>query len=205
MANAEFTGLGVDAESLVAGKHGTVFVAPTGTALPSDLSKFTLEYDGNSTDWKNIGYMPEGDVPSFDKSGGEATSLNTWQQDSVRTTYSPVVVSVSAKVIQANTATLKFVYNGWEVEGSGIAVSASAPARNVAMLILLADTDTGARFGVFFPSASMKFDTLPDFSGDFASFSFTATAQSSATIKNSSTGQYAICTLLPPTAFAPKA
>ena len=53
-------------------------------------------------------------------------------------------------------------------------------------------------------NASMKADSMPDFTGDFVEFGFTATAQTSDTITASSTGEKAAFVFLTPDDFAPK-
>ena len=178
--------------------------ATEGTALPTDLSRLLISATSVETGWKNLGHTSENNLPSWDRSGGDASSLNSWLAEGVRTTYDSVTVSVSVKALQADAETLKFVYNGWDNESGGIAVGMNPAAQEIAMIVVSYDPDTKKNFGTYMSNASMKADSMPDFSGDFVEFGFTATAQTSDTITASSTGEKAAFVFLTPDDFAPK-
>lgn len=199
------SGLTIDNSSLINGKRGAVFVAPAGTALPTNLSQLVISAATVETGWKNLGHTSESNLPTWDRSGGDASSLNSWLAEGVKTTYDSVTISVSVKALQADAETLKFVYNGWDNESGGIAVGMNPGAQEIAMIVVSYDPDTKKNFGTYMSNASMKADSMPDFSGDFVEFGFTATAQTSDTITASSTGEKAAFVFLTPDDFAPKA
>lgn len=197
--------LSIDNDSLISGKRGAVFVAPAGTLLPVDLSKFTLGAAAPDTNWKNLGHTSESNLPKWDKSGGDASSLNSWLSEGVKTTYSSVTISVTVNALQADAGTLGFIYNGWkDTKSGGVAVSLNPASQAVALVVLSYDPDTRKPFGTYMSNVSLKADGMPDFSGDFVEFSFTSTVQTSSVIDQSSTGDKAAFVFLTPDLFVPK-
>jgi hypothetical protein len=198
------TALKVDNNALISGKRGTVFVAPAGTPLPTDLTKLLISADAPDPAWQNLGHTSESNLPSWDKSGGDASTLNTWLMSGAKTTYAPTSISVKVKALQANAETLKFVYNGWDDASGGVAVALDPASQPVALIVLSYDPDSRKPFGTYMSDTSMKSDGMPDFSGDFVEFGFTASVESSSVISPSSDGTKAALVFLPPSAFTAK-
>jgi hypothetical protein len=197
--------LATNNDSLINGKRGAVFVAPAGSVLPTDLSKLTLANDAPDTNWKNLGHTSESNLPSWDRSGGDATSLNSWLSEGVKTTYDSVTISVSVKSLQADKGTLGFIYNGWtDTASNGVAVALNPASQDVALVVLSYDPDSRKPFGTYMSNVSLKADGMPDFSGDFVEFGFTATVQTSSVITASSTGDKAAFVFLTPDLFVPQ-
>ncbi|MCO6558482.1 MAG: hypothetical protein J6575_03475 [Bifidobacterium sp.] len=193
--------LGINKGALISAKRGAVFVAPAKTKPPKPLSQLVIS-SSNLGAWKNLGHTSESNLPKFNTEGGDPSSLNTWLVDGAKTTYKPTSLSVAIKSIQADVNTLKFIYNGWkDPETGGVNSSLSPASQNVALIILSYDPDLKKQFGVYFAETSIKADGMPDFSGDFVEFGFTASAQSSDAIEAGPNGEQAAFTLLTPDVF----
>ena len=70
----------IDTATLVP-NSGNYFIAPVGTAAPTDLSAIPAT-------WVNIGHTSLEDIMSFESEGGEQSVLGTLQNPSLRTSYS---------------------------------------------------------------------------------------------------------------------
>ena len=91
-----------DDATLVIGS-GNFFTAPTGTELPADLSAI-------STPWDKVGHTSLEDIFSITSEGGEATTLGTLQNKSLRTKYSPRQETWAYTLQQFDTPGLKLFY-----------------------------------------------------------------------------------------------
>lgn len=91
-----------DDSTLVIGA-GNYFTAPTGTALPTDLLAPT-------SPWDTVGHTSLEDIFGITSEGGEATTLGTLQNKSLRTRYSPRQETMTWTLQQFDTAGLKLFY-----------------------------------------------------------------------------------------------
>jgi hypothetical protein len=96
-----------DAATLVIGS-GNYLIAPTGTALPSDLL-------APASPWGNVGHTSLEDIFGIASEGGEATVIGSLQNKSLRTKYS------------ARTETLTFTLQQFDVRGLRLYYGANAP------------------------------------------------------------------------------
>lgn len=195
--------LGINGKALFQPKRGTVFIAPENTELPADLSKLLISCDKEGA-WSNLGHTSADNLPNWDSDGGDGTSKDSWLANAVRTTYEAKTVSVTVKSIQADSKTLKFIYNGWDTaegKAKGIVTGLDPAPRDIALVVVSYDPGTNSNYGTYMPSASMKADGMPDLSGDFAEFGFKANAQSSDILPTGPNGQRGAFVFLPPDYF----
>lgn len=91
-----------DAATLVIGS-GNYLTAVTGTALPADLKA-----PGNA--WENVGHTSLEDIFSISSEGGDASTLGTLQNRTLRTKYSTRTDSLKFTLNQFDTKSLKLYY-----------------------------------------------------------------------------------------------
>ena len=90
---------------------GHVYVAASGTAMPTDLSVL------DPTKWIDLGYVTEDGVGfSF---GREVEDLNAWQGDKIRTLSTKEPASTNFSLMQTNATILTVAFGGGEVTESG--------------------------------------------------------------------------------------
>ncbi len=91
-----------DAATLVIGA-GNYFTAPTGTAIPADLTAPTAP-------WASVGHTSLEDIFAIASEGGEATVIGTLQNKSLRTKYSARTEKMTFTLQQFDAAGLKLYY-----------------------------------------------------------------------------------------------
>ena len=195
--------LGTNSKALFQPKRGTVFVAPKDTELPDDLKELLISCESVGA-WSNLGHTSADNLPTWDEDGGEATSKDSWKVSSARTTYDTKTVSVTVKSIQADSKTIRFIYNGWDNtsgKSKGIVMGLDPAPRDIALVVVSYDPGINSNFGMYIPNASMKADGMPDLSSDFVEFGFKANAQSSETLPSGPNGEQGAFMLLPPDYF----
>ena len=84
---------------------GHVYVAPAGTALPTDLTDLPAA-------WVDLGYVTEDGVGfSF---GRETDDLNAWQGDKIRTLSTKEPASCNFSLMQTNATIMNIAFGGGE-------------------------------------------------------------------------------------------
>lgn len=91
-----------DAATLVI-NTGNYLTAPTGTAMPADLTTPT-------TPWENVGHTSLEDIFSITSEGGDATVIGTLQNKSLRTSYSTRTETMAVVLQQFDEEGLKLFY-----------------------------------------------------------------------------------------------
>ena len=194
----------VNSNALVSPKRGAIFVAPVDSKLPTDMTQFTLGVD-TVDPWHNLGHTSANNLPTFDKSGGDTTSTSTWLQANARTSTEDVTYTMSAKSVQADSATLKLIFGGWDGSVAGAVAVAPGTSTRLALLVFSYDTTTNEAFGVYVPRATVAADGIVDLSGDFAEFAFKATFEASPSVKPKPDGTQGTFEFLPAESFKVKA
>lgn len=103
--------MAVDANEVVVGGDGRVFVAPAGTAVPTDLTALPAT-------WINVGYLSEDGVTFT--GGATVEDINAWQS------FYPI-----RKIVTGRTGGVEFVMKQWNGEnlklafGGGTVVTAA--------------------------------------------------------------------------------
>lgn len=91
-----------DAATLVI-NTGNYFTAPVGTAMPADLTAIPVT-------WENVGHTSLDSIFGIKSDGGDATTIGTLQNKSLRTTYSTRTETMSFTLQQFDEAGLKLYY-----------------------------------------------------------------------------------------------
>ena len=153
-----------DAALIVA--NADFYLAPVGTAAPSDL-------DVVPEDWKVLGHTSPEDILSWASEGGEATTIGSLQNPSLRTVYSARTETFSTTLLQWDEVSLKLYFGSNMEEIAGNALFKGVPSRPAAtksaLLVIVKDGDN--RFGIYVPSAEIlrgddvAFDDTENFAG----------------------------------------
>ncbi|MGW3336209.1 phage tail tube protein [Streptomyces sp. NPDC001009] len=96
-----------DDATLVVGS-GNYLTAPVGTAMPADLLTPT-------SPWQNVGHTSLEDIFGISSEGGDATTIGTLQNKSLRTKYA------------SRTETMTFTLQQWDVAALKLYFGANAP------------------------------------------------------------------------------
>ncbi|WP_432482594.1 phage tail tube protein [Kineococcus esterisolvens] len=91
-----------DAATLIVGA-GNYLTAPTGTALPTDLT-------APPSPWENVGHTSLEDIFGITSEGGEATTIGTLQNSALRTKYSARTETLTFTLQQFDEPGLKLYY-----------------------------------------------------------------------------------------------
>lgn len=104
--------MAIDGSEVRVAGAGHVYVAPKGTALPTDLSALDSKY-------VDLGYVTEDGVAfSF---GREVEDLNAWQGDKIRTLSTKEPATVAFALMQTNATIMTVAYGGGEITEQGTA------------------------------------------------------------------------------------
>lgn len=147
---------GQNAQNVVVAGTGAVYVAPDGTAIPTDLAD-------PPTPWADIGYVGEDGVQfTFSR---EQEEVNAWQVSTpVRILVTNEPVSIAFELEQFDRATVALAFRGGDFATAGVApdelvtyTPPDAGASDVrALLIDAIDGDYTFRFG--FPRVQLQDD-----------------------------------------------
>lgn len=196
--------MAINDKGLIQATRGTIFVAPAETALPDDLSQFTLNTESVG-DWQNFGHTSNDNKLSWNVDGGDATSHDTWLVAGARTTYASTTLTFTGNSVQTDADTLKTIYNAWVAESGLVIASVEKVEQKLAFVILGYDPGNDEYFGTYLPNVSFTYSNLPDFSGDnFVELSFTGTANASTTLPVSPSGRRGTYAFIPPELFSAK-
>jgi hypothetical protein len=128
-----------DATKKIIPGHGTVFIAPANTALPSTpLTAFTLT-GAPPASWENLGHTSKDNLPAFTRDGGDKTVLDSWLEDSIGTVYASTAWSLGINPIQVDKNALDLGFGGnFDVDG-GYIVPGSTSGTAKALVLLMTD------------------------------------------------------------------
>ena len=121
-----------DAATLVIGA-GNFFTAPTGTAIPLDLT-------APAAPWVSVGHTSLEDIFGTESEGGEATVIGTLQNKTLRTKYSARTEKFRFTLQQFDEAGLKLYYgSNAPTVGDLIGVPTDPTPTEVAFLAVFID------------------------------------------------------------------
>lgn len=151
--------MGADATAIFVPGHGTVFVADTSATFPANpLSAFTLT-GAPPAGWTNIGHTSKDNTAAFNKDGGDATTLDTWLADAVRTIYAALAWSLTVNSLQLDQVNLGLAFNGASDTDGGYIVPGSNNGLNKQVFLL--STDGSAALGFWMPNTSVLLGDAP--------------------------------------------
>lgn len=127
---------------------GNYFTAPTGTAIPADLS-------APGVTWEAVGHTSLEEVFSLTSEGGEATVLSSLQNRSLRTSRTARQESMSFTIHQFDTEGLKLFYGSNATAGANgeVQVPMNPVPTTCAFLAIYVDGDN--LFAIHAPKAEV--------------------------------------------------
>jgi hypothetical protein len=136
-----------DNATLVIGS-GNFFTAPVGTELPTDLL-------APVSPWENVGHTSLEDIFGISSEGGDATTLGTLQNKSLRTKYSPRTETMAFTLQQFDTKGLKLFYgsNAPTLANGLVGVPQNPEVTTCAFLAVFVDGDN--HFAFYCPKAEI--------------------------------------------------
>lgn len=136
-----------DAATLVVGS-GNYLTAPTGTAMPDDLLVPV-------SPWQNVGHTSLEDVFGITSEGGEATTIGTLQNKSLRTKYSARTETMTFTLQQFDTAALRLYFgaNAPILPDGSVGVPADPQPTEASFLAIFVDGEN--HFAFYAPKAEV--------------------------------------------------
>lgn len=127
---------------------GTFYTAAVGTALPTDLSAVPVA-------WTSVGHTSLSDIFGASSDGGDATTVGTLQNASLRTKYAPRTESFKITLQQWDTESLKLFYGSNASVGTAGEVQVPAnPVPTVAAFLAVFE-DGANTFAMYAPKAEI--------------------------------------------------
>lgn len=152
----------LDPSNIIVPGHGNVLVSTDKTAEPFDPAGFNI-FDSSSygPGWRSIGYTSKDDTIEFDKDGGDATSLDTWEEDGVDTAYESVLWSFVVRALSMNRETFELAFGGgaWDETLKGYGVGDVSPTEKSVMIIF---AHGGKRAGVYIRRCKLQAGDAPE-------------------------------------------
>ncbi|MEU6959592.1 hypothetical protein [Streptomyces chrestomyceticus] len=136
-----------DNATLVVGS-GNYLTAPVGTAMPDDLLVPV-------SPWQNVGHTSLEDVFGITSEGGEATTIGSLQNKSLRTKYSARTETMTFTLQQFDTAALRLYFgaNAPILSDGSVGVPADPVPTQSAFLAVFVDGEN--HFGFYAPKAEI--------------------------------------------------
>lgn len=130
--------------------YTATYSATTPVALPTNLGT-----PGNG--WTNIGYTSLSDIFSITSDGGDATTVGTLQNKSLRTSYSTRTESFNITLQQFDSASLKLYYGSNASVNTGPPATVSVPANPTPTVatFLAVFTDGANQFAIYVPKCEI--------------------------------------------------
>ena len=151
--------MSADSTAIIVPAHGTLFVADEDAAFPANpLDAFSLT-GAPPTGWDGLGHTSKDNLPTFNKDGGDATTLDTWLQDAVRTIYASTAWSLNANALQLDQLGLDLAYSGQFDADGGYIIAGTNNGLNKQAFLLCQD-GTG-KLGFWMPNTSVVLGDAP--------------------------------------------
>ncbi len=148
-----------DATAIFVPGHGTVFTADLSATFPANpLNAFTLT-GAPPTGWTSLGHTSKDNTAAFNTDGGDATQLDTWLQDGVRTIYAAKSWSLGVNPLQLDQSSLDLAFNGVTDTDGGYIIAGTNNGLNK-QLVLLSQDGTG-KLAFWMPNTSVVLGDAP--------------------------------------------
>jgi hypothetical protein len=142
--------MALDDAAVVIPGTGHVWVAPAGTAKPSDLSN-------PGSPWAELGHTSIDDGMTITRDGGDSEVLGTWQNPSLRERRDPVVFALTLHLLQIDNNTLDLYFGGGDTSVEGVfGVNLISQPAERAMFIKIVDGSN--EFPFYIPKTSIASD-----------------------------------------------
>lgn len=151
----------LDPKSTIIPGHGNVLISKEATAEPFDIAQFDIKDETTyGTGWESIGYTSKENTIEFDKDGGDASSVDTWEEDGVDTSYEAVLWSFVVRALSMNRKTFELAFGGgeWDEDLQGYAMGDITPIEKSVLIIF---AHAGKRFGIYVRRAKLSAGDAP--------------------------------------------
>lgn len=151
----------LDPKSTIIPGHGNVLISKQATAEPFDIEKFNINNPASyGSDWQSLGYTSKENTVEFDKDGGDAKSVDTWEEDGVDTSYEAVLWSFVVRALSMNQKTFEMAFGGgaWDETLKGYGMGDITPIEKSVMIIF---AHAGKRAGVYIRRAKLAAGDAP--------------------------------------------
>lgn len=197
--------MAINDKSVFTSALGAVFIADADTALPS-LKLFGLEtatVGETPKKYTNMGHLSVSDLPSFETSGGDATTKATWLNNKFRTTYDSVTGKVTISSVQGDKEMFQLMFDSAEITGGGTAVALDKVEQPKALFIYAEDRNVSEKFGIWIPNLSLAYSELPSLAqDDFNTFKLEGNIMTSTILPKTKSGKAASIAFYDPDDFA---
>lgn len=160
--------------------RGWVFTADVDTDA-FDIAGLDIRDESTFEGWEWLGYTSKENMVSLTKEGGEVSTRDTWEEDSVRSEKSPTTWGITVNALSVTKETLALAFPGgeWDEASQRYRVFGGSDTVNKSVLIVMRDSENGLA-GFHFPNGSMGIGEAPSLTADgFFEIQLGTTAQSS--------------------------
>ncbi|WP_269929103.1 hypothetical protein [Kocuria massiliensis] len=151
----------LDPKSVVIPGHGNVLVSTGDTAEPFDIGQFQIGDESTYGEgWMSLGYTSKENTIEFDKDGGDATSVDAWEEDGLDTSYESTLWSFVVRALSMSKDVFELAFNGgaWDDELDGYAMGDVTPIEKSVMIIF---AHAGKRAGIYIRRAKLASGEAP--------------------------------------------
>jgi hypothetical protein len=151
--------MSADNTAIIVPGHGTYFVADADATFPANpLEAFSLT-GAPPAGWSSIGHTSKDNTAAFSKDGGDATTLDTWLQDGVRTIYASTAWSLGINALQLDQLGLDLAFSGQFDTDGGYIIAGTNNGQD-GQGFLLAQDGTG-KLGFWIPNTNTVLGDAP--------------------------------------------
>lgn len=146
--------------------RGWVFTAEPDTE-PFDIALLNITDEATFTGFDWLGYTSKENMVSLTKEGGEVTTRDTWEEDSVRSEKSSTSWGATVNALSVTKETLSLAFPGgeWDEPTKRYRVFGGSDTVNKAVLIVMKDAENGLA-GFYFPNGAMGIGEAPALTSD---------------------------------------
>lgn len=151
----------LDPKTLVVPGHGNVLVSTGTVAEPFDIESFDImDASTYGEDWMSIGYTSKADTVEFNKDGGDASSVDTWEQDGMDTTYEAILWSFVVRALSMQRSMYELAFGGGAYDSAlkGYAMGDVEPIEKSVMIVF---AHNGKRGGIYIRRAKLGVGDAP--------------------------------------------
>lgn len=139
----------LDPKTLVVPGHGNVLISTDETAEPFDITGFNIKDTATyGPGWESLGYTSKENTVEFSKDGGDVSSVDTWEEDGMDTTYEATLWSVLVRALSMQRKTFEYAFGGgkWDENLKGYGMGDVEPITKSMMIIF---AHNGKRAGAY--------------------------------------------------------
>lgn len=151
----------LDKKHLVIPGHGNILISKEGTADPFDVKSFVIGDTATyPSEWESIGYTSKDNTVEFNKDGGDANSVDVWEEDAADISNDPILWSFVARAVSMQRKTFELAFGGGKYDETlgGYAMGDIEPVEKSVMILF---SHGGKRGGVYIRRAKLSAGDAP--------------------------------------------